>query len=80
MVFGVKAHRLADGGNGVIAVFQLLNGDVDLDRVQKTDRCFAKLLAKQMIELGLTDAAALGNVANRLDPIPVVGDEFDRGL
>ena len=33
-----------------------------------------------MIELGLTDAAALGNVANRLDPIPVIGDEFDRGL
>ena len=50
MVFRVEAHKLADGGNRIVTVFEIFDGNVYSYRIQKADGRLPKLLSEQMVK------------------------------
>ena len=80
MVFGAKAHQSTDGFDGIIAVFQMLDGNIDTDGMKEADGSLSKLLLEQVIEGGFADVTFLGNIRHRKIAIPILCDVFNRRL
>ena len=77
MVFGMKTHKSADGGNRIACVFEIVDRNIDLDGVEKTDRRLSKLPLKEMVERRFAHAAVLRELCHRKILVPMIGEILD---
>ena len=80
VIFRVKAHESADCGNRIVGIFQIFDGDVDADRIQKLDGGLPKLPLTEMIEGRFADATVPCQIRDRKALVPAVGEIFHSAL
>ena len=77
MIFRIEAYQSADGGDRIVAVFQMLDSNIYTNGVQKAYGGLPKLALEHMIKCGFTDTAFLGKLGYEKLFVPVVGYVFD---
>ena len=80
MVFRVEADKSADGGDGKGTVFEVLDGNVDANGIEKAHGGLSKLALEEMIERRFADTAFFCKVGHRKVGVPVSRYVFDGGL
>ena len=80
MIFGMEARQLTDSLDRAAAIFQMLNGNVDTNGIQKGDGGLSQLPTEKMVNGGFADAARTGKVSHRKICVKMAGDICDRRL
>ena len=76
----MEADKSADGGNGKRGVFEVLDGNVDSNGIEKAHWRLSELLLEQVVECGLTYEADLGKLCHRKLLGIMACDIFDGAL